>query len=149
MSNSWHQEEEVEIGMWSNSQQDNRSHDQNTWNYKHKGSNKVCHLGFAHLFIPKIDSHFNQTLADIKGKQFNVKFVLVLSAVFQMNKPVNKQDEHWMKPFINQFNSMNFSVSTDPHYLLVIFKRLSCSVVYKAFMKNVYWKQKQTILSRQ
>ncbi|XP_022064225.1 trinucleotide repeat-containing gene 6A protein isoform X2 [Acanthochromis polyacanthus] len=66
MSNSWDQEEEVEIGMWSNSQQDNRSHDQNTWSYKHKGSNK-------------------------------------------MNKPVNKQDEPWMKPFINQFNSMNFS----------------------------------------
>uniref|UniRef100_A0A3Q1HCD4 TNRC6 PABC binding domain-containing protein n=1 Tax=Anabas testudineus TaxID=64144 RepID=A0A3Q1HCD4_ANATE len=66
MGNSWDQEEEVEIGMWSNSQQDNRSHDQNTWNYKNKGSNK-------------------------------------------MNKPVNKQDEPWMKPFINQFNSMNFS----------------------------------------
>ncbi|XP_067332253.1 trinucleotide repeat-containing gene 6A protein-like isoform X1 [Channa argus] len=65
MGNSWDQEEEVEIGMWSNSQQDNRSHDQNTWNYKHKGSNKI-------------------------------------------NKPVNKQDEPWMKPFINQFNSMNF-----------------------------------------
>ncbi len=42
MGNSWDQEEEVEIGMWSNSQQDNRSHDQNTWNYKHKGSYKVC-----------------------------------------------------------------------------------------------------------
>lgn len=42
MSNSWDQEEEVEIGMWSNGQQDNRSHDQNTWNYKNKGSNKVC-----------------------------------------------------------------------------------------------------------
>lgn len=41
MGNSWDQEEEVEIGMWSNSQQDNRSHDQNTWNYKHKGANKV------------------------------------------------------------------------------------------------------------
>lgn len=41
MGNSWDQEEEVEIGMWSNSQLDNRSHDQNTWNYKHKGSNKV------------------------------------------------------------------------------------------------------------
>ncbi|XP_034395185.1 trinucleotide repeat-containing gene 6A protein-like isoform X2 [Cyclopterus lumpus] len=66
MGNSWDQEEEVEIGMWSNSQQDNRSHDQNTWSYKHKCSNK-------------------------------------------MNKPVNKQDEPWMKPFINQFNSMNFS----------------------------------------
>uniref|UniRef100_UPI0037E9A14E trinucleotide repeat-containing gene 6A protein-like isoform X1 n=2 Tax=Semicossyphus pulcher TaxID=241346 RepID=UPI0037E9A14E len=66
MSNSWDQEEEVEIGMWSNSQQDNRSQDQNTWNYKNRSSNK-------------------------------------------MNKPVNKQDEPWMKPFINQFNSMNFS----------------------------------------
>ncbi|XP_041854451.1 trinucleotide repeat-containing gene 6A protein-like [Melanotaenia boesemani] len=66
MSNSWDQEEEVEIGMWSNSQQDNRSHDQNTWNYKNKGSNR-------------------------------------------MSKPVNKQDEPWMKPFINQFNNMNFS----------------------------------------
>ncbi|XP_078141021.1 trinucleotide repeat-containing gene 6A protein-like isoform X2 [Centroberyx gerrardi] len=65
MGSSWDQEEEVEIGMWSNSQQDNRSHEQNTWNYKHKGSNK-------------------------------------------MNKPVNKQDEPWMKPFINQFNNMNF-----------------------------------------
>lgn len=42
MGNSWDQEEEVEIGMWNNSQQDNRSHDQNTWNYKNKGSNKVC-----------------------------------------------------------------------------------------------------------
>lgn len=41
MGNSWEQEEEVEIGMWSNSQQDNRSSDQNTWNYKHKGSYKV------------------------------------------------------------------------------------------------------------
>uniref|UniRef100_A0A8C6KJ98 Trinucleotide repeat containing adaptor 6A n=1 Tax=Nothobranchius furzeri TaxID=105023 RepID=A0A8C6KJ98_NOTFU len=41
MSNSWDQEEEVEIGMWSNNQQDNRSHDQNTWNYKHKTSNKM------------------------------------------------------------------------------------------------------------
>ncbi|XP_061701673.1 trinucleotide repeat-containing gene 6A protein-like isoform X2 [Syngnathoides biaculeatus] len=41
MSNSWDQEEEVEIGMWTNNQQDNRSHDQNTWNYKHKGSCKV------------------------------------------------------------------------------------------------------------
>lgn len=42
MGNSWDQEEEVEIGMWSNSQQDSRSHEQNTWNYKHKGSYKVC-----------------------------------------------------------------------------------------------------------
>lgn len=42
MGNSWDQEEEVEIGMWSNSQQDNRSNDQNTWNYKNKGSYKVC-----------------------------------------------------------------------------------------------------------
>lgn len=42
MGNSWDQEEEVEIGMWSNSQQDNRPNDQNTWNYaKHKGSYKV------------------------------------------------------------------------------------------------------------
>ncbi|XP_047214711.1 trinucleotide repeat-containing gene 6A protein-like isoform X2 [Girardinichthys multiradiatus] len=64
--NRWDQEEEVEIGMWSNNQQDNRSHDQNTWNYKQKGPNK-------------------------------------------MNKPVNKQDNPWMKPFINQFNSMSFS----------------------------------------
>lgn len=28
-----------------------------------------------------------------------------------MNKPVNKQDEPWMKPFISQFNNMNFPVS--------------------------------------
>lgn len=41
MGNSWDQEEEVEIGMWSNSQQDNRSHDHNTWSYKQKGSYKV------------------------------------------------------------------------------------------------------------
>lgn len=41
MGNSWDQEEEVEIGMWSNSQQDSRPNDQNTWNYKHKGSYKV------------------------------------------------------------------------------------------------------------
>ncbi|XP_054891166.1 trinucleotide repeat-containing gene 6A protein-like isoform X2 [Poeciliopsis prolifica] len=41
MSNSWDQEEEVEIGMWTNNQQDNRSHDQNTWNYKQKGPNKM------------------------------------------------------------------------------------------------------------
>nr|XP_040046309.1 trinucleotide repeat-containing gene 6A protein-like isoform X2 [Gasterosteus aculeatus aculeatus] len=65
MGNSWDQEEEVEIGMWSNNQQDNRSHDQNTWNYKHKCSNKI-------------------------------------------NRPVNKQDEPWMKPFINQFSGLNF-----------------------------------------
>lgn len=32
--------------------------------------------------------------------------------LFQMNKPVNKQDEAWMKPFINQFNNMNFPVSS-------------------------------------
>lgn len=52
MGNSWDQEEEVEIGMWSNSQQDNRSHEQNTWNYKHRGSIKVCSpFGFGHLFI--------------------------------------------------------------------------------------------------
>lgn len=31
-----------------------------------------------------------------------------------MNKQVNKQDEPWMKPFINQFGSMNFSVSAAP-----------------------------------
>ncbi|XP_038136264.1 trinucleotide repeat-containing gene 6A protein-like isoform X1 [Cyprinodon tularosa] len=66
MGNSWDQEEEVEIGMWSNNQQDNRSMDQNTWNYKQKGPNK-------------------------------------------MNKPVNKQDDPWMKPIINQLNSMSFS----------------------------------------
>ncbi|XP_077412406.1 trinucleotide repeat-containing gene 6A protein-like isoform X1 [Vanacampus margaritifer] len=66
MGNSWDQEEEVEIGIWTNNQQDNRSHDQNTWNYKQKGSCK-------------------------------------------MNKPVNKPDEPWMKPFMNQFNSMSFS----------------------------------------
>lgn len=66
MGNSWDQEEEVEIGMWSNSQQDTRSHDQNTWNYKLKSSNK-------------------------------------------MSKPVTKQDEPWIKPFINHFNTMNFS----------------------------------------
>lgn len=36
-----------------------------------------------------------------------------------MNKPVNKQDEPWMKPFINQFNSMNFSVSTISHCFAV------------------------------
>uniref|UniRef100_A0A674N838 Trinucleotide repeat containing adaptor 6A n=1 Tax=Takifugu rubripes TaxID=31033 RepID=A0A674N838_TAKRU len=65
MGNSWDQEEEVEIGMWNNSQQDNRPNDQNTWNYKHKGS-------------------------------------------YKMNKQVNKQDEPWMKPFISQFNNMNF-----------------------------------------
>jgi len=42
-SSSWEQEEEVEIGMWSNSggQQDGRAHDHNTWNYKQKSSNKV------------------------------------------------------------------------------------------------------------
>ena len=42
-SSSWDQEEEVEIGMWSNTggQQDSRSHDHNTWNYKQKGPNKV------------------------------------------------------------------------------------------------------------
>lgn len=45
MGNTWGQEEEVEIGMWSNSQQDNRSHDQNTLNYKQKG-NKVNSLLF-------------------------------------------------------------------------------------------------------
>ena len=58
MGNSWEQEEEVEIGMWSNNQQDNRSHDQNTWNYKHKGSNKVfVHLIFARLFFFNTDPH--------------------------------------------------------------------------------------------
>ncbi|XP_020775608.2 trinucleotide repeat-containing gene 6A protein isoform X1 [Boleophthalmus pectinirostris] len=64
-SNTWDQEEEVEIGMWNDSQQDTRSHDQNTWNYKQKNS--------------------------------------------KMSKPVPKQDEPWMKPFVNQFNSMSFS----------------------------------------
>uniref|UniRef100_A0A3B4AD55 Uncharacterized protein n=1 Tax=Periophthalmus magnuspinnatus TaxID=409849 RepID=A0A3B4AD55_9GOBI len=64
-SNTWDQEEEVEIGMWNDSQQDTRSHDQNTWNYKQKNS--------------------------------------------KMSKPVPKQDEPWMKPFVNQFNSMGFS----------------------------------------
>ena len=53
MGNSWDQEEEVEIGMWSNSQQDNRSHDQNTWNYKHKGSNKVCSPSLWAFVRPK------------------------------------------------------------------------------------------------
>ncbi|XP_077590011.1 trinucleotide repeat-containing gene 6A protein-like isoform X2 [Stigmatopora nigra] len=66
MGNSWDQEEEVEIGMWTNNPQENRSHDQNNWYYKHKGSCK-------------------------------------------MNKPVNKPDEPWIKPFMNQFNNMNFS----------------------------------------
>lgn len=42
MGNSWDQEEEVEIGMWNNNQQDSRSNDQNTWNYKNKNSYKVC-----------------------------------------------------------------------------------------------------------
>ncbi|XP_072298718.1 trinucleotide repeat-containing gene 6A protein-like isoform X2 [Eucyclogobius newberryi] len=64
-SNTWDQEEEVEIGMWNDSQQDTRSHDQNTWNYKQKNS--------------------------------------------KMSKPVAKQDEPWVKPFVNQFNGMNFS----------------------------------------
>lgn len=43
-SSSWNQEEEVEIGMWSNTggQQESRSHDHNTWKYKQKGPNKVC-----------------------------------------------------------------------------------------------------------
>ncbi|XP_061837613.1 trinucleotide repeat-containing gene 6A protein-like isoform X2 [Nerophis lumbriciformis] len=66
MSNSWDQEEEVEIGMWTNNPHDNRSHDQNTWHYKNRGSSK-------------------------------------------MMKPVNKPDEPWMKPFMNQFNNMSFS----------------------------------------
>lgn len=47
MGNSWDQEEEVEIGIWNNSQQDNRPNDQNTWNYKHKGSYKVSRV---HIF---------------------------------------------------------------------------------------------------
>lgn len=47
MGNSWNQEEEVEIGIWNNSQQDNRPNDQNTWNYKHKGSYKVSRV---HIF---------------------------------------------------------------------------------------------------
>lgn len=37
---------------------------------------------------------------------------LFLAVVFQVNKQSNKQDEPWMKPFISQFNNMNFSVST-------------------------------------
>lgn len=32
-----------------------------------------------------------------------------------MNKPVNKQDDPWMKPFIGQFSSMNFSVNIINH----------------------------------
>ncbi|KAK7939864.1 hypothetical protein WMY93_003190 [Mugilogobius chulae] len=70
--NTWDQEEEVEIGMWNDTPQETRSHDQNTWNYKPKNS--------------------------------------------KMSKPVGKQDEPWMKPFVNQFNSMNFSrdSSDDP-----------------------------------
>lgn len=51
MSNSWDQEEEVEIGMWTNNQQDNRSHDQNTWNYKQKGPNKVCRIKHTIIFF--------------------------------------------------------------------------------------------------
>ncbi|KAM8824943.1 LOW QUALITY PROTEIN: trinucleotide repeat-containing gene 6A protein-like [Synchiropus picturatus] len=66
MGNSWNQEDEIEFGVWTNNQQESRSHDQNTWNYKNRTSNK-------------------------------------------MNKPGNKQDEPWMKPFVNQFNNMNFS----------------------------------------
>lgn len=50
MGNSWDQEEEVEIGMWSNNQQDSRSHDQVTWNYKHKSSTKV-HLSHLCTFF--------------------------------------------------------------------------------------------------
>ncbi|CAL9693829.1 unnamed protein product [Knipowitschia caucasica] len=69
-SNTWDQEEEVEIGMWNDGQQDTRSHDQNTWNYKQKSS--------------------------------------------KMMKPSPKPDEPWMKPFVNQFNGMNFSRDDDP-----------------------------------
>lgn len=57
MGNSWDQEEEVEIGMWSNSQQDNRPNDQNTWNYKHKGSYKVSRVHiFSKLQMPQMSS---------------------------------------------------------------------------------------------
>lgn len=53
MGNSWDQEEEVEIGMWSNNQQDSRSNDQNTWNYKNKNSYKVClHHSSLHGLSP-------------------------------------------------------------------------------------------------
>lgn len=58
MGNSWDQEEEVEIGMWSNSQQDSRSSDQNTWNYKPKVSNKVCDLTRYYLLRYSIQTHF-------------------------------------------------------------------------------------------
>lgn len=104
VGNSWDQEEEVEIGMWSNSQQDSRPHDQNTWNYKHKSSTKVC-FSFSHICPPET-RHFSEV-------QFlkSSPNVTPLSPLFQMNKPVNKQDDPWMKPFINQFNSMNFSVN--------------------------------------
>lgn len=34
-----------------------------------------------------------------------------LPTMFQVNKQGNKQDEPWMKPILNQFNNMNFSVS--------------------------------------
>lgn len=63
MGNSWDQEEEVEIGMWSNNQQDSRSHDQVTWNYKHKSSNKV-HLSHLCTFFLFEMRPFN------KGREF-------------------------------------------------------------------------------
>lgn len=56
MGNSWDQEEEVEIGMWSNSQQDNRANDQNTWNYKHKGSYKVFSCSLCKFVHPGTQS---------------------------------------------------------------------------------------------
>lgn len=62
MGNSWDQEEEVEIGMWSNSQQDNRSHDQNTWNYKNKGSNKVCLFSLSIDVPPKYENNDSSLL---------------------------------------------------------------------------------------
>lgn len=56
MGNSWDQEEEVEIGMWNNSQQDNRPNDQNTWNYKHKGSYKVSRVCNCSKCKPRMHS---------------------------------------------------------------------------------------------
>lgn len=56
MGNSWDQEEEVEIGMWNNSQQDNRPNDQNTWNYKHKGSYKVSRVCSCSKCKPRMHS---------------------------------------------------------------------------------------------
>ena len=37
--------------------------------------------------------------------------LVVFRCVFQMNKPVSKQEDTWMNPFVKQFNNMNFSVS--------------------------------------